>query len=143
MQRTIITFLLSVVLTKSHPLLSYTVINLSFRYAIFCIHVTEITFYLLCMELSIPSRITSHPTPHHTCTPPRTPPHPICIPLLMFVGCGSIVVRWLHPQPREPRFESSCCCFETLAILFIPHCHSSLSYINEYLAIDRDGYRNE
>ena len=59
------------------------------------------------------------------------------------VGRSSIAVRMLGSQSRVARFESSCCCFVALAILFIPHCHSSLSCINEYLAIDRDGYRNE
>ena len=35
---------------------------------------------------------------------------------------------------------SSCCRFKPWAILLIPHCLSSLSCINEYLAIDSGGY---
>ena len=56
----------------------------------------------------------------------------------MFVGGSSIVVRISGFQSREPGFESSCCCFKALAILFIPHCLSSLSCINEYLATELD-----
>ena len=53
------------------------------------------------------------------------------------------VGRTLGVQSREPRFKSSCCHFEALAISFIPRCLSSLSFINEYLATDRGGYLNE
>ena len=59
------------------------------------------------------------------------------------VGRGSIAVRTLGSQSREPGFEASCCCFETLAISFIPHRHSSFSCINEYLATNKGGYLNE
>ena len=40
------------------------------------------------------------------------------------------VALWFK-QSRESGFESSCCRFEALAILFIPHCLSSLSCINQ------------
>ena len=59
------------------------------------------------------------------------------------VGRGGPVVRTLDPQSREPGFESSCCHIEALAISFTPRCHSSLSCINEYLAIERGGHMNE
>ena len=49
------------------------------------------------------------------------------------VGRGGITVRMLSSQSREPGFESSWRCFETLVILFNSCCHSSLSCINEYL----------
>ena len=52
----------------------------------------------------------------------------------VFVGRGNLVVRMSGSQSRELRFKSSCCRFEALTILFIPLCHSSLSFINEYLA---------
>ena len=60
-----------------------------------------------------------------------------------YVGRGSAVVRTSGSQSREPEFESSCFRFEALAISFVPRCHSSLSCTNEYLATDRDGYRND
>ena len=63
--------------------------------------------------------------------------------LLHFKGHGCIPVRMLGSQSRQPGFESSCCHVEALAISFIPHCHSSLICINEYLARDRGGYLNE
>ena len=42
----------------------------------------------------------------------------------------------LDSQWRKPGFNPVCCYFEVWAYLFSPQCHSSLSYINEYLAID-------
>ena len=56
---------------------------------------------------------------------------------------GSVMVRTSNSQSREVRFESSRCCFEALAISFTPHCHSSLSCINEYLVTDSGGFVNE
>ena len=53
------------------------------------------------------------------------------------VYCGGAVVGTLDSHSRESGFESSLCNFEALAISFTPHCHSSLSYINKYLATDR------
>ena len=58
----------------------------------------------------------------------------------VLVGCGdvgrdSIPVRRPDSQSREPGFKSHCGRFELLASLITPRCHSSLSYINEYLAI--------
>ena len=55
------------------------------------------------------------------------------------MGHGGSVVRTQDSQSREPEFESSRCRFEAFAISFTPHCHSSLSCINEYLAVDRGG----
>ena len=49
----------------------------------------------------------------------------------------------LELQSSESGVESSCCCFGAIAISFTPYCLSSLSCINEYLAIDSDGYVNE
>ena len=60
------------------------------------------------------------------------------IPLTMqsvFVGRDSILVRRPDSQSREPGFKSHCGRFEPLASLITPRCHSSLSCINEYLAI--------
>ena len=51
------------------------------------------------------------------------------------VGRDSIPVRRLDSQSREPGFKSHCGRFEPLASLITPRCHSSLSCINEYLAI--------
>ena len=51
-------------------------------------------------------------------------------------GYVHTLIRMAYCQSREPGFEFSCCCFETLATSFNPRCHSSLSCINEYLAID-------
>ena len=59
------------------------------------------------------------------------------------VGRGSVAVRTSGSQLREPEFKSSCCTFEALAILSIPHCHSSLGCINEYLATGRGVYLNK
>ena len=50
-------------------------------------------------------------------------------------GRDSILVRRLDSQSREPCFKSHCSRFEPLASLITPRCHSSLSCINEYLAI--------
>ena len=51
------------------------------------------------------------------------------------VGRDGIPVRRPDSQSREPGFKSHCGRFEPLASLITPHCHSSLSCINEYLAI--------
>ena len=51
------------------------------------------------------------------------------------VGRDSIPVRRPDSQSREPGFKSHCGRFEPLASLITPRCHSSLSCINEYLAI--------
>ena len=48
-----------------------------------------------------------------------------------YVGHGGVTVRALDFQSREPRFKSSFCHFKALANLFIPHCLSSLSCIND------------
>ena len=52
-----------------------------------------------------------------------------------YVGRDSIPVRRPDSQSREPGFKSHCGRFEPLASLITPRCHSSLSCINEYLAI--------
>ena len=52
-----------------------------------------------------------------------------------FVGRDSVPVRRPDSQSREPGFKSHCGRFEPLASLITPRCHSSLSCINEYLAI--------
>ena len=54
---------------------------------------------------------------------------------ILFVGRDGIPVRRLDSQSREPGFKSHCGRFEPLASLITPRCHSSLSCINEYLAI--------
>ena len=59
------------------------------------------------------------------------------------MGRGGILAGTTGSQSREPGFESSCCRFEALTISFTPHCHSSLSCINEHLVTDRRGYVNE
>ena len=46
-----------------------------------------------------------------------------------------IMVRRPDSQLKEPGFKSHCSRFEPLASLITPRCHSSLSCINEYLAI--------
>ena len=51
------------------------------------------------------------------------------------MGRDSIPVRRPDSQSREPGFKSHCGRFEPLASLITPRCHSSLSCINEYLAI--------
>ena len=88
----------------------------------------------------------------HSRVPARTKEHPSKIPcrILTVFWCWHVhilfivvVVRTSRSQSREPWFEISCCRFEALAISFIPRCHSSLSCINEYLASDIYGYRNE
>ena len=55
--------------------------------------------------------------------------------LKVFVGRDGIPVRRPDSQSREPGFKSHCGRFEPLASLITPRCHSSLSCINEYLAI--------
>ena len=54
-----------------------------------------------------------------------------CVPPLY-----GVLFRTSGFQLKESGFESSCCCFKTWIILFTPRCLSSLSCINEYLAID-------
>ena len=61
------------------------------------------------------------------------------IRMTKIVGYSGLVVRTSDSQSREPRFESSCCHFQAVAILFTPRCFSSLSCINEYLAIESGG----
>ena len=51
------------------------------------------------------------------------------------LGRDSIPVRRPDSQSRESGFKSHCGRFEPLASLITPRCHSSLSCINEYLAI--------
>ena len=51
------------------------------------------------------------------------------------MGRDDIPVRRPDSQSREPGFKSHCGRFEPLASLITPCCHSSLSCINEYLAI--------
>ena len=46
----------------------------------------------------------------------------------------------LDSQLREPRFESCAALLKPWANCFTLHCYSSLSCINEYLAIDIGGY---
>ena len=53
------------------------------------------------------------------------------------MGRSNVAARTSNSQSIEPGFESSYCHFKSSAILFIPHCHSSLSCINGYLATDR------
>ena len=53
--------------------------------------------------------------------------------------------QWLrgtasHSRLRGPGFESCAAVLKPWASLFTTHCSSSLSCINEYLAIDRGGY---
>lgn len=45
------------------------------------------------------------------------------------------MVRALHLQSRDSGFKSYCCQFETWGNLFMPHYCSSLSVVNEYLAV--------
>ena len=54
---------------------------------------------------------------------------------IICVGRDSIPVRRPDSHSREPGFKSHCGRFEPLASLITPRCHSSLSCINEYLAI--------
>ena len=63
--------------------------------------------------------------------------------LKVTVGRDSIPVRRPDSQSREPGFKSHCGRFEPLASVITPRCHSSLSCINEYLAIQSGGYVNE
>ena len=53
--------------------------------------------------------------------------------------------QWLRgrasdSQLREPGFEPCAAVLKPWASFFTLHCSSSLSCINEYLAIDSDGY---
>ena len=63
--------------------------------------------------------------------------HPLVLQVVVspFMGRDSIPVRRPDSQSREPGFKSHCGRFEPLASLITPHCHSSLSCINEYLTI--------
>ena len=70
--------------------------------------------------------------------------HPFTRLLLcrMMVHCR---VQWLRGRAldsrlREPGFESCAAVLKPWASFVTPHCSSSLSCINEYLAIDSDGY---
>ena len=67
----------------------------------------------------------------------------VCIINLLVQGTVALTDNTLDSQLRESRFEFSCCRFKVLAILFTPRCLSSLSCINECLAIDSGGYMNE
>ena len=57
------------------------------------------------------------------------------IPVRRSVGRDGIPVRRPDSQSREPGFKSHCGRFEPLTSLITPRCHSSLSCIHEYLAI--------
>ena len=48
--------------------------------------------------------------------------------------------RALDSQLREPGFKSCAVVLKPWSSFFTLHCSSSLSYINEYLAIDNGGY---
>ena len=63
--------------------------------------------------------------------------HPLVLQVVVspFMGRDSIPVRRPDSQSGEPGFKSHCGRFEPLASLITPRCHSSLSCINEYLAI--------
>ena len=57
-------------------------------------------------------------------------------------------VQWLRGRSsdsrlREPRFKFCAAVLKPWAIVFTLHCFSSLSYINEYMAIDSGGYVDE
>ena len=54
---------------------------------------------------------------------------------VLFVGRDGVPVRRPDSQSREPSFKSHCGHFEPLASLITPHYHSSVSCVNEYLAI--------
>ena len=58
---------------------------------------------------------------------------------------GQVGTLWHSGNSWQCGFDllSSSIAIRTLAILFIPRCHSSLSCINEYLATDRGIYVNE
>ena len=51
------------------------------------------------------------------------------------VGHDGIPVRMPDSHLREPSFKSHCGCIKPLPSLITPRCHSSLSCINEYLAV--------
>ena len=56
--------------------------------------------------------------------------------------------QWLRGRAsdsrlREPGFESCAAVLKSWSNLFTLHCSSSLSCINEYLAIDNGGYVHE
>ena len=62
--------------------------------------------------------------------------------VLIFVERGSSVVECWSRNRGEPGFESSLCChFKVWAFLFSSQRPSSLSCINEYLAIDTGAMR--
>ena len=52
------------------------------------------------------------------------------------IHSDGVVVKTSDSQSRETVLKFSCCRFEAGAILFTPHCLSSLSCINEYLAMN-------
>ena len=56
-----------------------------------------------------------------------------------------LLAQWLRGSAsdsrlREPGFESCAAVLKHWASFFTLHCSNSLSYINEYLAIDSGGY---
>ena len=85
---------------------------------------------------SPPQRYLAHTTTAFT---PAAVPPPLndCLEAVVEWGEGrdSIPVRRPDSQSREPGFKSHCGRFEPLASLITPRCHSSLSCITEYLAI--------
>ena len=58
------------------------------------------------------------------------------------IRCRAQWLRGRHPDSRlrEPGFESYAAVLKPRASFFTLHCTSSLSCINEYLAIDSGGY---
>ena len=61
------------------------------------------------------------------------------------VGCRYCRAQWLRgrasdSRTRKPGFESCAAVLKPRASFFTLHCSSSLSFINEYLAIDSGGY---
>ena len=62
-----------------------------------------------------------------------------CVNLRVSVIRTWLMVRTSDSQSREPGFESSCCHFETWAILFTLRWFSSINCLNEYLAIHSSG----
>ena len=59
------------------------------------------------------------------------------------------ITYYYYPRPAGRGFESCCClgihywCSEVWGICLTPHCLSSLSCINKYLAMDRGWYGKE
>ena len=95
-----------------------------------------------------PMAVSPFPKPPPTATgPPKPRPTSLswCVgqwPDVTYVLCRA---QWLRgrasdSQLREPRFESCAAMLKPRASFFTLHCSSALSCINEYLAIDSDGY---